>query len=231
MTAVMVHGAGGGGWQWAIWSQVLAAEGIPVLAPDLRPAAAGLEATTWDDYLQQIADWREGLAGERQILVGASLGGLLALACAAQRPPAALVLVNPLPPAGVQPWPLLRPRPPRVEWSRLPFTATRAALPDAALAAARHAHQRWRDESGRVLNAAAAGISLATPACPVLVMAAAAGTDIPAATSRATAARLGADFIEMRGCGHLGVLLGFAAAPAAKQAATWLAGLQGGNCD
>ena len=39
---VFVHGAGGGGWEWAVWARVFAAAGIAVAAPDLRPAAAGL---------------------------------------------------------------------------------------------------------------------------------------------------------------------------------------------
>jgi pimeloyl-ACP methyl ester carboxylesterase len=231
LTAILVHGAGGGGWQWAIWAEVFTSEGIAVLAPDLRPSRAGLEATTWSDYLRQLQGWRAAGGVGRQVLVGASLGGLLALASAAAIPPAALVLVNPVPPQGIRPWPPLRARPPRVAWSKLPFAATRAAMPDAELAAARHAHTRWRDESGRVLNEVASGLRIEPPSCPVLVLAAAEDSDIPPATSRATADWLGGEFVEIPGCSHVGVLLGHRAADAASRVACWLAGEQAGNCD
>lgn len=230
MHAIMVHGAGGGGWQWAIWAGVFSAEGWSVLASDLRPAGSGPETTGLFDYLAQVRAWRDQVAGQRQVLIGASLGGLLALAAAAESPPAALVLVNPVPPRGVQPWPAFASRPAKVAWSALPFVATRKAMPDAELAGARWAHARWRDESGRALNEAAAGVDVAMPACPTLVMASATDIDIPAATSRAAAARLGADFVEVRDCGHLGVLLGHAAARSAAQAAAWLR-VAGGNSD
>lgn len=231
MRAIMIHGAGGGGWQWSIWAALFAAEGWPVLAPDLRPGESGLEATGFADYLAQLRDWRHRAGGRRQVLVGASLGGLLALASAAECPPAALVLVNPVPPRGVQPRPAFPPRPSRVAWSTSPFVATRKAMPDAELAAARWAHARWRDESGRALDEAAAGIDLKMPVCPILVMASALDTDIPPATSRATAARIGAGFVVLPGCGHLGVLLGHAAARSAMQAAAWLRACRAGNSD
>ncbi len=222
MTAVLVHGAGGGGWQWSLWAGVLRSAGMAVLAPDLRPLDAGLMATGWTDYLAQVRQWRS-LSAPPQVLIGASLGGLLALAAASEQAPVALVLVNPVPSLGVEPWPPLRARPPRVAWSRLPFAATRASLPDAGLAAARYAHARWRDESGRVLNEVAAGIAIAAPSCPVLVMASERDTDIPPATSRALAVMLDADFLLLRDCSHVGALLGRGAPAAALRALAWLA--------
>ena len=48
-SAVFVHGAGAGGWEWIVWQRVFAAHGWSVLAPDLRPCAAGLAATRFDD--------------------------------------------------------------------------------------------------------------------------------------------------------------------------------------
>lgn len=226
----MIHGAGGGGWQWSLWAGVCAAQGLQVLAPDLRPGGRGLEDTGFADYLQQVQDWR-ALAGRTggEVLVGASLGGLLALAAAAQRPPDALVLVNPVPPHGIEPWPEFKPRPARVVWSRLPFSATRAALPDACLPMQQHAHRRWRDESGRVLAEVAAGIAIGRPSCPVLVLASEHDDDIPPATSRATAAWLAADFALLHGSSHVGALLGHGAAAAAELAVAWLHRARPGN--
>src|SRR6478609_7416496 len=93
-TVVCVHGAGGGGWEWAIWARVFAHRGF-----------AGIEKTSFADYRDQVLEWCRG-AGEGAVLVGASLGGLLALAVAHAVRPAALILVNPLPPAGVLARPL-----------------------------------------------------------------------------------------------------------------------------
>lgn len=228
---VCLHGAGAGGWEWLIWRRVLAANGWRVQTPDLMPAPAGLEATTWADYRAQAeracaspAPVRTSLDGT--VVVGASLGGLLALAVAATRPLRALVLVNPLPPA---PFAADLPRrdwPARMPWGRARSLAgTRAALPDADDAACLYALRRWRDESGQVLAQACAGIALAAPRCPVLVFASARDDDVPEATSRALAGAIAADFIRIPDASHAGPLLGRDAAAVAQQAADWLAGL------
>ena len=91
---VCIHGAGGGGWEYAKWTPVFTAAGYRVIANDLEPAAAGLAATTAEEYLAQIQDWLP--AEEPVILVGASMGGLLALKVAEQIHPAALLLGRPL---------------------------------------------------------------------------------------------------------------------------------------
>lgn len=221
MHALLLHGAGGGGWEWAVWRRVFAAHGIDAHAPDLQPAAGGLAATGFDDYLAQARAWAAALPAPR-LLVGASLGGLLALRLAAHGDAAALVLVNPLPPA-----PLACRLPPRdwpdvVPWQRTAsLEGTRAALPDADDATCQAAWRRWRDESGAVLAAARAGVAATTPACPVLVLASTADADVPFAVSAALAAQLGADFARCEGDSHVGPLLGRSAARRAALAASW----------
>ena len=54
---VCVHGAGGGGWEYELWRPVFEQAGYPLIAFDLQPAAAGLAATSADDYLRQIIAW------------------------------------------------------------------------------------------------------------------------------------------------------------------------------
>ena len=51
--ALLIHGAGAGGWEWNLWREVFAARGIDSRAPDLQPSPAGLEATTLEDYRGQ----------------------------------------------------------------------------------------------------------------------------------------------------------------------------------
>lgn len=221
IAAVCIHGAGGGGWEWAIWQRVLATRGWSVLAPDLMPAASGIVATRFVDYAAQARAWCARI--ERPlVLIGASLGGLLALAVSAHVAPAALVLINPMPPAGAQPHAASRDYPDLVAWGRERSLArTRRAMPDADEAACLFAMRRWRDESGAVLRAAAQGIQVETPGCPILVLASELDDDVPIGTSRATATRLGAELRIVPGASHVGPLLGRSAAVSAAQAADW----------
>lgn len=214
-SVLMIHGAGGGGWEWTIWARVFAAAGWCVRAPDLEPADGGIAATRWEDYIDQVRHWGQPAP---DALIGASLGGLLAL-CAGLAP-RALVLVNPLPPQGLA---RAAPYPAVVPWGReRSLDGTRRAIPDADPAACLSAFRRWRDESGAVLNRAVAGVAAPRPACPVLVLASAQDGDVPASTSLALAREWAADVIELPGASHVGPLLGRAAPETANQVAAWL---------
>ena len=207
----------------AAWARVFAAEGWRVAAPDLPAADAGLEATTLADERASALAAARAL-GPGALLVGASLGGLHAMAIAEAAAASALVLVNPVPPAGVPgaAWPPApRAWPDRVPWGRdARLAGTRRALPGADEAAALHAFRRWRDAPGRVLAEAAAGLPVARPACPVLVLASRDDADVPAATSAALALAWGADLQWLEG-GHVDPLLGRDAARVAALVAAW----------
>jgi predicted alpha/beta hydrolase family esterase len=218
--ALLLHGAGGGGWEWNLWRGVLAASRIDAFTPDLQPAVGGLAATTLDDYRRQAQAALAALPRPRA-LIGASLGGLLAMLCAEDAD--ALVLVNPLPPA---PWAQALPArdwPSVVPWRRdARLASTRRAMPDADDATALFAFTRWRDESGAVLGAAQAGLAIARPRCPVLCVVSVADEDVPPATTRSLATAWGADLVETGSPSHVGPLLGRGAAAGAEQVAAWL---------
>lgn len=218
--ALLLHGAGGGGWEWKLWCGVLAASGIEPAAPDLLPAAAGLSATRYEDYLRQAGAALAALPRPRAV-IGASMGGLLAMDCAEAVD--AVVLVNPLPPA---PWAASLPSrdwSDVVPWQReARLASTRRALPDADAATALYAFRHWRDESGAVLRAAHAGIRVNKPACPVLCIASRQDEDVPPALTRALAEAWGADLIEADSPSHVGPLLGHCATGVAIQVAAWL---------
>lgn len=218
--ALLLHGAGGGGWEWNLWRGVLTVEGIEPLAPDLQPAASGLATTTFDDYLQQVRTALAALPRPRAV-IGASLGGLLAIACAEEAD--ALVLVNPLPPL---PWSASMPArewPDVVPWWRDGrLASTRRALPDSDEATSLFAFRHWRDESGAVLRSAHEGIDAGQPPCPVLCIVSIEDEDVPPAITHALAAGWKAELLQVASPGHVGPLLGRRAPIVAAQVAAWL---------
>jgi pimeloyl-ACP methyl ester carboxylesterase len=217
---LLLHGAGGGGWEWNAWRGPFLVQGIAASAPDLLAMPAGLAATQWSDYLAQVRAELAALPRPRAV-VGASLGGLLAWASSDLAD--ALVLVNPLPPA---PWSEALPArawPDVVPWGRQArLDSTRRALADADPATALFAFRRWRDESGAVLRQARAGLALPSPAVPTLVVVSARDEDVPPPATRAMAAALGAELLETACTSHVGPLLGRDAPALARRVARWL---------
>lgn len=221
---LLIHGAGGGGWEWDLWRGVLQARGFACHAPDLQPAADGLTRTRLADYVRQMRDVLQELPQPRAV-IGASLGGLLAAMLAADADSGidALVLVNALPPA---PWHVGLPArdwPPRVPWGRdARLQSTRRAMPDADPATALHAFRRWRDESGQVLRDAHAGIDIARPQARTLCIVGGADADVPAAAGIDWARTWSADLEVVADAGHLSPLFGRDATACAGRVADWL---------
>lgn len=219
-SALLVHGGGGGGWEWNVWKGVFEAARLRVAAPDLQAAPQGLAGTTFDDYAAQVRAALQALPRPRA-LVGASLGGLLAMACADDAD--ALVLVNPLPPS---PWHAQLPRrewPDVVPWQRdARLTGTQRALPDADEATALFAFRHWRDESGRAMREAYEGVAVERPACPVLCIASMVDDDVPPPLTAALASEWEASLLRATAVSHVGPLLGRNAAQCAAQALAWL---------
>ncbi|MER3462517.1 MAG: hypothetical protein C4342_05910, partial [Armatimonadota bacterium] len=219
--AVMIHGAGGGGWEWKFWQEEFERAGWRVVAPDLMPAKAGVAATTVDDYIEQVVSAARA-AGESPVLIGASMGGILALKAAERIEARAIVLVNSVPPVGVE---STRPQdkiPDVVEWSKSPLKETEDALWDSSREVIEWAHERWRDESGAVLRQLRSGLETKKPSCPVLVIASDKDNDIPPEVSQKLAKMLSADFVLYHQMSHVGPLLGRRARAVARHTLGWL---------
>lgn len=218
-TIIFIHGAGGGAWEYDRWQPLFAAAGYRVIAHDLVPTAGGLAATTFADYFLQVKSWVP--PGDRVILVGTSLGGILALKAAETLSPAALVLINSVPPAGVGAARTGKSYPPIIEWANGSLEATRESLFDSDEATIHWAWPRWRDESGAVLTETAAGIPVQSPLCPTLVVLGKQDTDIPYQTGLALADWARADVLLYHGMSHVGPLLSRRAAEVACTVMAW----------
>ncbi|MGD0191594.1 MAG: alpha/beta hydrolase [Rhizomicrobium sp.] len=105
---VMIHGAFCGGWAFDGWRAAFEAQGYRVHTPSLRHHECGMSppavlgTTSMLDYADDL-DRRLDELGEAPVLVGHSLGGLLAQMLAARRPLRALVLLSPSAPWGMSP--------------------------------------------------------------------------------------------------------------------------------
>lgn len=100
---IMVHGAFCGGWTFERFRAPFEAAGHEVLTPDLPGHTAGVGGVagkSMTDYANAVADLCRQ-ASEPPILIGHSMGGLVAQMAAARAPVSALVLLAPSPPWGV----------------------------------------------------------------------------------------------------------------------------------
>ncbi len=105
---VMIHGAFCGGWAFDGWRALFEAEGYDVHTPTLRHHDGGatnlkaLARTSMADYAHDLERQLDGLDAP-PVVIGHSLGGLLAQMLAARRQIAALVLLAPSAPWGMLP--------------------------------------------------------------------------------------------------------------------------------
>lgn len=104
---VFVHGAFCGGWAFEAFRQPFEAEGFETHAPNLPHHERGadleqLAQTGLKDYAEAIVRYMHGLRAS-PVLVGHSLGGLVAQLAAMHAPAAGLVLLAPSAPWGVPP--------------------------------------------------------------------------------------------------------------------------------
>lgn len=228
-TALLVHGAGGGGWEFDVWRREFEERGWQVVARDLEPSLEGLAATKLRDYVSQVVAWGQDAAvaphGEL-VLVGASMGGALVLSAAEQLRPTRVVLVN-----SVVPTPWARPTartakelPDVIRWAGSSLESTVRALPDATPEVQRWACARWRDESGAVMREIRAGFNAVQPRCPALFVISGADTDVPAEQQAKWARAWSAPTLEYDDMSHVGPLLGASAHAVAHDVEAWLVG-------
>jgi pimeloyl-ACP methyl ester carboxylesterase len=222
---VMAHGAFCGGWVFERFRQPFEAAGHEVHTPDLKGHAAGsargaAAGVSMSDYAKQIADLCNGLS-EAPILIGHSMGGLVAQMAAQKANLSGLILLAPSPPWGVTGSSMEEAISAMSLYALGPYWL-QAIDPDYALAKLYSLDRMTKDdrkavfarmvpESGRALWETlnwwldpfmTTSVSPSRVKAPALVLAG--GRDLihPPATVRQTAARLSAEFQVMREMSH-----------------------------
>ncbi len=221
----MVHGAFCGGWAFDSFRVPFEAAGHVVVAPDLpgheakaRPGAVA--GASMSDYARAIVRECESLP-EAPILVGHSLGGLVAQLAAARTPVAGLVLLAPSAPWGVTGVTLEEAVSAVSLYALGPYwtmaidpdypSARRYSFDRAPRAERRAIFSKMTAESGRALwetlnwwldPFATTLVAAASVRAPVLAIAGERDAIHPPATVRQTAARLGGQTRVMPGMSH-----------------------------
>jgi len=212
-----VHGMWGGSWVFEHWLRFTAERGRAAWALNLRghhgsrPVPA-LTAVGIEEYVDDVVDALEAIGPV--VVVGHSMGGLLAQLVASRPDVIAAVLIASVPPPGLRllTWGLMR-RTPRYLAQLLRAHAFRVRHADVralALNVIPPASQtaladRFVEDSGRVAWQIALGrLPAPTPiACPMLVIGAGRDRLTPVRLQRRIARRYGADYFEATAHGHM----------------------------
>jgi len=107
-TIFMIHGMWGCGWYWDKFQNYFEEKGYRCIAPYLRyhdikpddPAPSGLGKTSLLDYAEDL-EGEIAKLDEKPIIIGHSMGGLLAQILASRGLAEAAVLITPAAPAGI----------------------------------------------------------------------------------------------------------------------------------
>lgn len=220
---LMVHGIMGGSWYFAKWLDFFAARGAPAYALNLRGHHGSRPVDDFGrvsvmDYVSDVRDAaygvRERHPGAPLVLVGHSMGGLVAQKAAESLAPATLILLSAVPPAGIPllSWPLFR-----RELKHVPAMLTsRAIVSDPRDAADLFLNRvdpaevasfipLWTPASGRAGREITFGriaVDAKRITCPVLVIAGADDVAVPPRIQRKVAKKYGGTFRLYEGNAH-----------------------------
>lgn len=225
-----IHGAGGGAWEFdLIWGSCFQAAGLSLSSITLEPCSQGIEHTSFHDYTQQVIHFiseRKSDNHQPVVLIGASMGAILAIKVAelSTFQINAMILICPVPPleAMLKSEIIQSSFPSIIRWANSLLQETIDSMPDATEDVCIFASERWRDESGLVLNTILNGVSCVKPTCPILVVIPDDDETVSPSSQRRLAEYLSASTLECVGGSHVGPLLGANASQIAGSVIEWL---------
>ena len=209
---VLVHGAANSARVWTYWQRELAAGGHPSYAIDLRGHGASdtidLSHTTMHDYADDVVSLIREL-GEPPVLMGWSMGGLVAMLAARKEPVRAIVGLAPSTPArerdaskplregtfGAEEYGITDFDPAHEQPAMFDLDSEERALAIGSLC----------NESRYARDERAAGVVVESLPCPLLVITSTADTQWP--RSRYDGMHLPAEDFSVDGASHWGLVL------------------------
>ncbi len=223
---VLVHGAANSSAVWRFWQEALAERGWSSHAVDLRghgESEGSVDGATMSDYADDVTAVVDGLP-ETPIVVGWSMGGLVAIMVAARGRARACVGLAPSTPAarrdeGVE----VRPGVfgPEEYGITSEDPAEQPTMPDLDIEERVVAIESLSPESRTARDDRKAGIVIDALPCPLLVVTGSADRDWP--RSAYDGMHLPAEYLEARGASHWGLMLNRRVLPGlSKQVTDWL---------
>jgi len=232
---VLIHGSWGSSAMWMTYIQFLSQDGWDVYALDLRghgKSDGSVAGTTMGEYARDVHQVVTEHDLHNPVVVGHSMGGLIALMYAAEHGAKAVVSIDPSPPKEVQGEGEKKEYP--AEYSAkdagMPAHPLRAmkAFPDIKILAMMRMKMMLGKESGVARSERKLGISVPKEklAMPVLFVGGELGESVPFGigikTARAMAHYYGKEVIEIKGATHPGILIGVHAKGAVQKIGAWL---------
>lgn len=235
---LLVHGSFGSSAMWMGYADVFARAGWDVYALDLRghgKSTGSVAGMTMNDYVADVRRAAEEHALENPIVIGHSMGGLVALMYAVAHGARAIVSIDGSPTKEVQGEGEKKEYPDAYSPMDAGMPADPAevmrALPDIPQEMLMKLKDMLGMESGIARSERKLGISVSKEKLPmpVLFVGGELGESVPFGigirTARAMAAYYEKDFIEIKGATHPGILIGEHAMQAAEGIERWLSKL------